>query len=509
MVDVGPGRRLAAEDSFRMPDLEPLLPRRGRLVTQAPQALRFSFYDTADLRLTRAGVALWFTRLADARFDRERPLGSEATPWQLSVAGRTQAFPGGSATVPPALVALVTAYTRGAPLEPVAVLRYSRVIYEFRDGKGRDLGGVVDDRISVLENRRVRIKLRQLCVEPGLDADHLTKPLVRLLRTAGASERRYAPPHVRALGAAALGAADVPEPAPARPGAGLSDVLTSALRRDVTRIIQTDPLVRLRAVDGVHQMRVAVRRLRSDLKTFGSLLDQDWTAHLRSELRWLGSALGAVRDSEVLRVRLRQTAAADPVAPLDRAALARIDADLAARTEDATAGLDTVLTSPRYLAILDELMIAANDPPGAGRTRPRHLNRLVGEAYHRLVSGAGNGAGARDLGPGDPDEAWHSVRKRAKAARYAAEAAADLDPRAPNLAHALADVSDLLGEHQDAVVAAATWLSVATDDPDDHALAVTAGRLAERDRAYARRVRKRYPKVWAAADRDKLTKWLR
>jgi hypothetical protein len=69
-------------------------------------------------------------------------------------------------------------------------------------------------------------------------------------------------------------------------------------------------------------------------------------------------------------------------------------------------------------------------------------------------------------------------------------------------------VQNLLGEHQDAVVASETWLSIAQSDPDDHALAVTAGRLVERERATVRRVRAEFPAAWSATNRRRLTEWL-
>jgi len=41
------------------------------------------------------------------------------------------------------------------------------------------------------------------------------------------------------------------------------------------------------------QARVATRRLRSDLRTFRTLLEPTWDAQLRDELRWLGDERGA------------------------------------------------------------------------------------------------------------------------------------------------------------------------------------------------------------------------
>src|SRR5262245_5989929 len=121
MMDTGGGRPFAADDAFRMPDLESALPRNARIVALAPMALRFSYFDTADLRLTRAGLALWFQRSTDHRFDREHPAGVDATPWWLRIGGQTLGFAGSSSTVPSAVASVLTGYTRGAALGPVAV----------------------------------------------------------------------------------------------------------------------------------------------------------------------------------------------------------------------------------------------------------------------------------------------------------------------------------------------------------------------------------------------------
>ena len=73
----------------------------------------------------------------------------------------------------------------------------------------------------------------------------------------------------------------------------------------VIRLMRHDPVVRLDTdPEGVHHARVATRRLRSDLRTFRTVLDQEWTAALREELGWLGGELGAARDAGVLLERL-------------------------------------------------------------------------------------------------------------------------------------------------------------------------------------------------------------
>ncbi len=80
-----------------------------------------------------------------------------------------------------------------------------------------------------------------------------------------------------------------------------ADLVRQAISAAVDRIMRHDPGVRIGDdPEDVHQARVGTRRLRSDLRTFSSLLDEEWLASLRDELRWLAGALGEVRDDDVL-----------------------------------------------------------------------------------------------------------------------------------------------------------------------------------------------------------------
>jgi CHAD domain-containing protein len=369
----------------------------------------------------------------------------------------------------------------------------------------------------VLDGRKTRTKFREIEVERVGGGRKLLDKVEQVLREAGAVAGDFTPKLIRALGSAATEPPDlVPPPSLGRkPKAG--EVVTAAICKGVARTLSHDPLVRLRAPVGdndtaVHQMRVGCRRLRSDLRTFAPLVDPAWSGRLREELGWLADALGGARDAEVLRARLRRTAAADPLAPPDGVAVARIDADLAARQEDALLSLDKVLASDRYLALVDMLIEACRAPrltPLAGRPAAEVLPRLVAKPWRQLAYGSRGVDGAADLDPAAPDEQWHAVRIRGKRARYAVEAVAGvLGGGAAELGKALGAVQDLLGEHQDAALAADTWLSIALSDPDDHTLAVTAGRLFERERAVIRGVRAEFPAAWQAATKRRMVEWL-
>jgi CHAD domain-containing protein len=411
--------------------------------------------------------------------------------------------------IPPDLLTLLTVYHRGTPVAPATVVRTVRRAYEIRDADDLPLAEVADDTVSVLDGRKVTMKFREIEVERLAGRPRLLNQVGAQLRTAGARGGDFVPKHVRALGEAATAPPDVPGPerlsrkSSAAEGYGAGDVI---------RIMRNDPLVRLRQPlpDGdtpVHQMRVGCRRLRSDLRTFRPLLDRQWADGLRGELRWLVEALGAARDAEVLRDRLHRTAGADPLAPLEPASVARIDADLTARHEDALVALDAALGSPRYVALLDALVDAATAPTmaeGAPTEARWALPPLVARPLRRMARG---GAGSLTLDA--PDEQWHAVRIIGKRARYATDAVATaLGGAARDLARALAAVQDLLGEHHDAAIAGDTWLAIAAADPDDHALAVTAGRLYERERAAVLRSRQGFDEAWQAATRRRVTGWL-
>src|SRR5581483_6068124 len=106
-----------------------------------------------------------------------------------------------------------------------------------------------------------------------------------------------------------------------------------------------------------------------------------------------------------------------------------------------------------------------------------------------------------------PDEALHEVRKRAKRCRYAAEAVAPVaGKRAREFAKVVADVQDVLGEHQDAVVARAWLAKAAADAPAREAY--SAGMLAGVEVAAADAAAGAFAGVWETASRKRLRAWM-
>ena len=80
------------------------------------------------------------------------------------------------------------------------------------------------------------------------------------------------------------------------------------------QIIGNEPAVLRDDPEGVHQMRVGLRRLRAGMSLFSVLLRDPQTAAIKTELKWLAAELGPARELEVLVNRvitpIRETARA-------------------------------------------------------------------------------------------------------------------------------------------------------------------------------------------------------
>jgi CHAD domain-containing protein len=464
-----------------------------------------TYYDTPDLRLVRAGASIRFRD--DDGWTVKLPVDDHESGGLV----RSEHVFGGSSTAPPPeALELVAARVRTSRLVPVARLHTVRHRSVLRsapgvdDVDGRPVAILTDDECRVLEGR-VRAVFREVELEVAEDApDDVVDAIAAQLRASGASDADPSPKVVRALGAVASSPADVRSYDVDRP-ATVDAVVRHALSDSVLKLVTNDPLVRIgEDVEGVHQARVATRRLRSHLRTFRELLDPDWTEALRTELGWLGDELGAVRDCDVLLARLRDRVAHE-LDEADREAAAPLIARVAEQHAAARARLLESLRGTRYLELLDRLVEAAHRPRVVMRLSDddeKVLRRLVRRPWKQLRKAV------EELADPAPDAALHAVRIRAKRARYAAEVVEPaFGKRARAFAKSLTDVQDALGEHQDAVVAGA-WLRATALSLGDPAAAYAAGVLGAAERRAAEAARATWPRVWRAAARKRLRSWL-
>jgi CHAD domain-containing protein len=404
------------------------------------------------------------------------------------------------------------------------------------------------------------------------------------------------PSHAKSKLGAVLSAAGLPSAEHGHPKVDLSalrgkatvaDVLQAQAQACLDTLVEHDPAIRLGDSDPehVHKARVATRRLRSLLWALrrsrtassgvagalcgpgdkaldpaalpsnrlyssadGSLLEgaaMAWVNALRSELRWLGAALGAARDADV-RLATLGPECARLSAEDQPAAVAVLDA---ARSDQIVAHqtLLEVMNTERYVAVLRSLEALAT---GAGRLPPGsracHAPSEAGQAptgpssaeapplvlWQRLEVPAVKviaqlGAAqwrsarraARRLGPAPSGEALHRLRIQAKRLRYIAEAAAPVFSDKSRRSAALLTVAaatqlqDVLGELHDAA-ARENWLRAFAArapgaDADALRVAFVAGELCAASRANAERYWQAWQGHWRRLNKKSLALWTR
>ena len=274
-----------------------------------------------------------------------------------------------------------------------------------------------------------------------------------------------------------------------------------ALSASVKRLLDNEScVIKGRDSECVHQARVAVRRLRSDLRSFRALIDWQWADDLRQELRWLGTELGAVRDLDVLTARLRADAAraGGEGDQSVKALFAQLRADRTAARKELVAGM----RAERYRHLRTRLEGAARSPRLTLAARMPALDALsdiVKKRWKRIR------AAVRALPPHPTVRALHRVRILAKRLRYVVQAAEPVGGKAAvRLAEAATDVQDALGELNDAESACRTLRRLRAK-PE---MALAANALLALETDAASRARTAWPATWRALADKRLRTWL-
>lgn len=451
-----------------------------------PRVLTSTYYDTDDYRLAQARITL--------RYRVEAAKGA----WQLKLprdsARLELEFPGDRTGPPKSLMTLLFAQVRGHPLRPIATLRTRRTGIRV-GGAHRPLADVVLDSVVALEGRRVVNRLYELEVELVGGDEKALRRIEQVLRAAGAVDGDPRPKVFQLLGLGLTEAHD-----PVLPSAQTIEHIKAALRTQVQLLLTHDPGTRLGSdPEELHKMRVATRRLRAYLRAAQSLFVPEWVAQIRTETAWLGSALGPVRDLDVLLAYLHKEFAT--LRPSERRACERLLERLQEQRIAARADLLQALESDRYLLLLERLETAAQAPVVSDTTvSPMNIAGAEFKKLRRAVKKSGLDAS---------DTVLHEIRIKGKRARYAAELAQTSagTPADRFLFHAKA-FQDLLGEHHDAAVTEQRLRTLIRLAHNGMA-AVALGRLIERQSARRRGVRQALPKVWRKLKRQGEATWHR
>jgi len=212
-----------------------------------------------------------------------------------------------------------------------------------------------------------------------------------------------------------------------------------------------EPRRRESPVERVHQARVSVRRLRSTVRTFAGLLDDEWTASISSALSWYGGILGVARDLDVLRAAIAKSVWLVDDDALRSLLLGFIDTTIA----DAVVQGNEERSTLRYRRLVDDIAsvaVGARFKDGASGGAREVLLPELRTTWHDARRAY------RDALQRTTDRKLHRLRISLKRLQYASETIGIVEGKpAVRLAHSAEALQTKLGAVHDAV-GAVEWL---------------------------------------------------
>jgi len=231
---------------------------------------------------------------------------------------------------------------------------------------------------------------------------------------------------------------------------------------------------------GIHQTRVAFRRMRAAFSVFRGALNGPAVRSLSAEARWLAGECAPARD---LHVFLTETVEGVPPA------VSRIAARLAAvHLQRARAAL----SGARYNAFDRQLIAFADQPPSGRNTRLDDFGREVLEKRHRKVERRGRGLDELNA------EELHELRIAIKKQRYAATflQPAFASAAAKPYIEATVRLQGALGALNDRAVAAQMLADIATATRPTEDVAGALKALAKQAAGGDKRRRRKLERAW-------------
>ena len=351
-------------------------------------------------------------------------------------------------------------------IEPIFSTRFRRTVWMLHMGPGQEVELALDQ--GIIQHGEAQIPISEIELElksgnsaPMFDlALELQKKVPLRVSNISKAERGYAllAPHPQH----AVKATRLALPRGLNLEQGFQAIIGNCLvqvQANETAVEQTDP-------EGIHQMRVGLRRLRSALRLFDDVIH--CPEELLSELRWLASGLGPARDWHVFSETTLKSVMRD--CP-DIQMLQKLQQAAAAVTAEKEREAAEFVGSLRYSRLL--LMIGswmegmkwrkslAQPEPERQAELEKFAARLLTHFHGKLLKKG------KKLRNGTPAER-HKVRIAAKRTRYSAEFFQSLYPKKQihHYVDTLADLQELIGQYHDDMAAGGLLEQLAHAQPD-------------------------------------------
>jgi CHAD domain-containing protein len=426
-----------------------------------------TYYDTTERDLLSHNVTIRFHQGGQSAWLIKFP---------APAGGRTELrVEGPSSPVPPELTEAVWGLRLGRELTVAAIIHTRRTRHRYLDEEGLPRFDVFDRTVSATVPGPVATatRWREIQVEPGTAANKVPISVRKRLTRSGATPARASSELARALGYSERKGVTTSRPSAA--------AVEAYVHQQVAEIFAGDVALR-RGDDPVHSTRVAIRRLRSTLRTSDAVLDAAQIAGVDDELKWFAGLLGEVRDRQVLRARFAHLLHALPDDVKLGPVAARIEEELLGEERAHRVVVSEAMTSVRYRQLLTILARWNRSLPVVDGVRGKQVRRIARRAARKADKRL---AAALESGVADD---LHRARKAAKRARYAGELARPVVGRTlgKRQAKRFKKIQTVLGEHQDSAVAAQTlWRLGARAGVRDGENGFTYGVLYQRELAAA------------------------
>jgi inorganic triphosphatase YgiF len=393
-----------------------------RTLTMARRATEISVYfDTVEQKLRKKGLTLRVRRVGSRYFQTIKASGNlapiERDEWETEIATEN---PDLSLAKGTALEPLMTNKLRRR-LMPVFETRVRRTVYPVVDNAHAIAlsvdRGTIDTGTRSLPLCEIELELKRGTAAKLFDvARELVQTLPARLTVKSKSERGYE----TIDGEQELPVKAAPIDLP--PDASTRDAFKMIGLACLKQVIDNEPALINGDPEGVHQMRVALRRLRAGMSLFAVLLHDPQTKSIKTELKWLAGKLGPARELQVLVNRVvapmkKQRRHWRGMPSLSREIAERRDAALksaedavqSARFRELTLDVAAWLEAGQWTNPRDDLVRDRGDLPIAvfaaeQLTRYWHKVRKIGTALSQLDT-----------------RSRHKLRIQTKKLRYATE----------------------------------------------------------------------------------------
>ncbi|MEX0842332.1 MAG: CHAD domain-containing protein [Xanthobacteraceae bacterium] len=424
-----------------------------------PKKIVSVYFDTGNFKLRNSGLTLRVRREGRRRVQTVKQEGERApllarNEWERPIRGRRPDFAAARDT---ALEPLLSKKLE-RQLKPVFETSVRRTVYPLRNGD-TEIELTVDEGTVEAGGKSSPLYEVELELKRGAPAD-----LFRLAQALAEDVPVQISVRTKAERGYALVGREKPAPVKALLVALKPDFTAQAAFQTVARaclhqLIANRPFVRIGQPEGLHQMRVGLRRLRAAISLFSGMLSDTQTQEMKAQLRWLNGELRAARELDVFMSRVVKP----PVdAKRDKPGLAALIKDLRKRRAEAYARVRSAIDSYRFRRLVLDAAAwievgdwTRNSDDLACALRERPISSVAAdELQRRRKKILKRGAHLKTLEP----HRRHTLRIQAKKVRYASEFFANVFPgkksarRREAFIAALEKLQDALGELNDIAV---------------------------------------------------------